>query len=221
VSPRHYRLGHRQAAIDETRRKVLEAATTLLAEPTGYTAFTVDAVAKAADVARATVYYQFSSKTGLLEALCDLLAMEGHMDELAEAFARPDPVAGLERFVAGFGRFWGANRPVMRRLRALAAHDPEVGEVIRARDALRHQGLTALVRRLDDRRERRSGLDIEEAVRTLHAITSFETFDAIAGADREPEHVVPLVTRLVLGVLGEDPPPELARQPLSVKEEEI
>jgi AcrR family transcriptional regulator len=180
-------------------------ATALLREPTGYTTFTVDAVAKAADVARATVYYQFGSKTGLLEALCDSLAMEGHMDELSQAFTHPDPDAGLERFVASFGRFWGAERLVMRRLRALAALDPEVGEVITARDERRRQGVRVLVDRLTRKPGRTGRPDVAEAVTVPQSMTSFETFDTFAGPDKEPADVVPLIARLLMGVLAEEP----------------
>ena len=84
-----------------------------------YPDFTVDAVARRADVARATVYYQFGSKAGLLEAVCDDLAESGGMAGLADAFADPDPRAALHRFIDVFARFWAADPPVMRRLRAL------------------------------------------------------------------------------------------------------
>ena len=78
MSPRPYNLGKRQEIIDQGRQQVLAAARSLLAEPGGL-AFTVDAVARRADVARATVYYQFGSKSGLLEAVCDHLADLGGM----------------------------------------------------------------------------------------------------------------------------------------------
>ena len=74
---------------------MIDAARALLAEATSYSNFTVDAVAKRADVARATVYYQFESKIGLLEALCDALAEAGHMSDLASAFMNPDPVESI------------------------------------------------------------------------------------------------------------------------------
>ena len=148
MSPRHYELGKRRVVIDESRRRVLDAARALLADPTGYPAFTVDAVARRADVARATVYYQFRSKTGLLEALCDDLAGTGQMGDLPQAFAEADPRAAAHRLIAVFAGFWAADRVVMRRLRALAALDPDVHAVISARDKRRREGLEALVGRL-------------------------------------------------------------------------
>src|ERR1035438_3933186 len=120
MSPRPYQLGARQVQIDDSRQKVIDAARALLTESTSYTTFTVDAVAKRADVARATIYYQFESKIGLLEAICDALAEEGQMSDLATAFTNPDPIEALCIFVSCFARFWNSDRPVMRRLRSLA-----------------------------------------------------------------------------------------------------
>lgn len=221
MSPRPYQLGQRQASVDATRRKVLDAARSLLADPAGQPAFSVDAVAKKADVARATVYYQFDSKAGLLEALFNSLAANGQLSDLAGAFTNPDPVEGLRRFVACFGRFWGSDRMVLRRIRAIAALDPEVGPLIAARDERRRQGLQVLARRLaggvgsdgagGDREARGADGGAREAagaiVDIIHTLTSFETFDALAGADQEPEDVIPIVTDLVLRVaIGRTPP---------------
>jgi AcrR family transcriptional regulator len=206
MSPRPYQLGKRRDQIDESRHRVIDAAAGLLASATTYTDFTIDAVAKRADVARATVYYQFGSKTGLLEALCDALAEAGQLSRLPEVFADPDPWAALRGFVAGFGRFWAADRVVMRRLRALAALDPDVDAVITARDARRREGLQVLVARLVD-----DAVDRDAAVRILHVITSFETFDALAGPDRDLTDVVPLVIDLARAALR--PPPAASRRP--------
>lgn len=84
----------------------------------------MDAVARRADVARATVYYQFRSKTGLLEALCDDLAEAGQMRDLPGAFADPDPRTPVRRLIVVFAGFWAADRVVMRRLRAVTSATP-------------------------------------------------------------------------------------------------
>jgi AcrR family transcriptional regulator len=191
MSPRPYNLGKRREAIDQGRQQVLDAARSLLAEPGG-SAFTVDAVARRADVARATVYYQFGSKPGLLEAVCDQLAELGGLDGLPAAFADPDPRHGLDVFVACFGRFWAADRAATRRLRALAALDPEVGAVIAARDQRRRDGLTVLLGRLPE-----PPADRDHAVRVLTALTSFELFDALAPGDQPLTAVVPDVLHLI------------------------
>lgn len=201
MSPRPYNLGKRRDLIGQGRRQILDATRALLGEFSSYTAFTVEAVARRADVARATVYYQFGSKSGLLEALCDDLAEAGQMSDLAEAFTSPDSAEALRRFVAGFGRFWDVDRLAMRRLRALAALDPDVGSVIAARDQRRCEGLQVLASRFAADPHARVPVDSGKVVRMLHALTSFETFDALAVPGQPLTGVVPDILSLAEAVL--------------------
>ena len=199
MSPRPYNLGKRRDPIDQGRQQILTAARRLLAGTPSYTGFTLDAVARQADVARATVYYQFGSKAGLLEAVCDSLAESGQMSGLAGAFTEPDPIEALRRFTGCFGRFWAADRAAMRRLRALAALDPDVGAVIAARDQRRREGLTVLAGRLAGASVLATGTS--HAIPVLFMLTSFETFDTLAGPDQELTAVVPDVLRLAEAAL--------------------
>jgi AcrR family transcriptional regulator len=201
VSPRSYRMGQRQAAVDDTRQRVLNAARALLADPSGYKAFTVDAVARAADVARPTVYYQFGSKTGLIEALCDDLAADGRLEDLAGAFGEADPLAALAHLAVAFAQFWASQRLLTRRLRALAALDPEVGQVIAARDQRRRQALRVLVSRLASEPDYSLAQDADSAVSLLMAITSFETFDVVAPPEATGAEAGELIAGLVPGIL--------------------
>ena len=198
MSPRPYRLGKREEGIGESRRRILDAARELLRTVTSYPGFTVDAVARFADVARATVYYQFRTKTGLLEAVCDDLAEAGGMVGLARVFTNPDTDAAIRGFIEAFAGFWAADRIVMRRLRALAALDPDVGAVITARDERRRQGLTVLVSRLPAT----PGVTAGQTVQTLYALTSFETFDTLAGPGEDLSPALPAVTRLAEAALS-------------------
>lgn len=211
MSPRPYRMGRRQAEVDEGRRRVLSAARALLGASESFGSFTVEAVARAADVSRATVYYQFGSKSGLLEAICDDLATSAGMDSLAESFALPDPLAALRSFVAVFGRFWDSDRAAMRRLRALAHLDPEVKAVISRRDDRRRRGLSVLLGRLRDQPQA-AAAGLEDTVTVLMALTSFETFDALAGPGASCSDALPVIHRLIDAVLGgpATPPPGLA-----------
>src|SRR3954468_14576989 len=68
MSPRPYRLGRRAESIEQTRGRIIAASRDLLARA-GYRSTSLEEVARAADVTRATVYYQFGSKAGLLEAV--------------------------------------------------------------------------------------------------------------------------------------------------------
>src|SRR2546430_14142302 len=88
MSPRPYRLGQRQVAADKTRSRILKAAREQLEKEAS---FSLDAVARRADVARMTAYYQFGSRRGLLEALFDDLAARGGVPPFPSAFQGPDP----------------------------------------------------------------------------------------------------------------------------------
>jgi len=202
MSPRPYTLGRRKEATEQTRASILAAARELLMAGGSFTGFTIDAVARQAGVARMTVYYQFSSKVGLLEALSDDLAARGHMERLAEAFRQPDVDHALGEFIATFARFWGADRLVTRRLRALAALDTDFEQVVRARDERRREGLRVLVQRLMRESGQPLAAAFDETVEMLFTLTSFETFDTLAGDTHTPEDVAGPIRALAFAALG-------------------
>jgi AcrR family transcriptional regulator len=200
--PRPYRLGQREAASEQTRARIVTAARDLLIATDGFTAFAMEAVAKRADVARMTVYHQFGSKIGLLEAICDSLAASGgmNMERMGVAFTHPDPWGALETYITIFGQLWTADRVLTRRLRALAALDPDFAQVIRTRDEWRRKGLTVLVGRLPGWGDAPAAAR-DTAINTLFTLLSFEVFDMLAGPEREPEAVVPELRRLARAAL--------------------
>ena len=204
MSPRPYRLGQRQATTEQTRARIINAARELLAESSGFSGFSIDAVARQADVARMTVYHQFGSKIGLLEALSDSLAAHGGMEHLADAFRRPEPLDALDEYITVFGRFWSADRLVMRRLRALAALDPDFEHVIRTRDEWRRRGVRAIAERLVERHVLSPGEVLDKTVDILLTLSSFEAFDTMAGPTRSMEEVAPLVYQLACAALKLD-----------------
>jgi AcrR family transcriptional regulator len=199
--PRTYQLSRRQTSVDETRARVIDAARELILSDRALSGFSVDAVAKQADVARATVYNQFGSKLGLLEALFDDLARRGGMFELKEAFRKEDPLDALKEFVAAFGHFWTTDRIVIRRLHAMVTLDSEMAKANAARQERRREGLRVIIGRLKKKHRLESKLSLDEIIEIAHTLTAFETFDALAGK-RSPEEVVPTVQRLILEVLG-------------------
>ncbi len=201
MSPRPYQLGQRQAASEQTRTRIISAARELLMAREGFSGFSIDAVARQADVARMTVYHQFGSKVGLLEALCDSLAASGGMEQLASAFRRPQPLDALDEYITVFGRFWESDRLVTRRLRGLAALDADFEQVIRARDERRRAGLRVIVGRLVEQRGQPAPAALDEIVDVLYTLTSFETFDMLAAPTRTIEVVTPLIRRLARAAL--------------------
>jgi len=202
MSPRPYRLGQRQATTEQTRARIINAARELLAESSGFSGFSIDAVARQADVARMTVYHQFGSKIGLLEALSDSLAAHGGMEHLADAFRRPEPLDALDEYITVFGHFWSADRLVMRRLRALAALDPDFEHVIRTRDEWRRQGLRVIIQRFAEKYGRPAPEALDEASNVLFTLIGFECFDTLAGPTLGIEEVAPMMHRLARAALG-------------------
>lgn len=199
MTPRSYQPVERQKTVDAGRERIITAATELLqsddAEP-----FSIDAVARRAGVARMTVYNQFESKAGLLEAMFDALTTRGPFGQMGEIFGERDPVVALDRFVALFGRFWTAHRRAHRRLKAAAIHDPELAAGIQARNERRRQGITELVKRIE--KVASSPLPPTEIVNVLFVLLSFDAFDALAGDDRTPEAMTPVVQTMVHALLG-------------------
>jgi AcrR family transcriptional regulator len=204
MSPRPYRLGQRQIATEQTRARILTAARELLLTSDAFSGFSIDAVARQADVARMTVYHQFGSKVGLLEALSDSLAAHGGMEQLANAFRQPDALDALDEYITVFSRFWQSDRLVTRRLRALSALDPDFEQVIRARDERRRHGLRVICQRLVEKYGKPAPEAVDEIVNILFTLLSFETFDTLAGPTRSIEEITPVVQRLARAALGLD-----------------
>lgn len=202
MSPRPYKLGQRQAATEQTRARIIAATRELLMAKDGFSGFSIEAVARQADVARMTVYYQFGSKVGLLEALCDSLAASGGMMQLANAFRQPEPLAALEKYIAIFAHFWEADRLVTRRLRAMAALDADFEQVIRAREEKRQHGVRVLISRIAAQYGHPSPENLGEVIAILHTLISFDCFDMLAGLERSIEEVAPVVYKLARSAIG-------------------
>ena len=197
---RKYQCGVRQAAVDENRARIIAATRELLLDRDA--SFSIDAVAAQAGVARMTVYYQFESKRGLLQALFDDLAMRSLVGNLRASFDKTDPLDALDALIDAFAHFWHAERPIIRRLRAAMVFDADFDTEIRSRDERRREHLRTLVQRIGQK-----GRTADETVNMLHMLTSFETFDALApngdaaATDRTLTHVTRAIHRLARTLL--------------------
>jgi AcrR family transcriptional regulator len=202
MSPRPYRMERRREITDENRRRIINAARELLASRDAAEKFSMDAVARRAGVARMTVYHQFGSLRGLLEGLCDSLAVAGGMNHLADAFRNPDPLAGLDRFVDVFMRFWETDREVRRGLGAMAVLDPDIAAVLEERSGWRRKGLQVLLGRLAKETGRPKPRELDDRVDLLYTLTAFSTYDSLAGPKRSTEQVTRMVQQLARQVLA-------------------
>ena len=194
MSPRPYNLAKRRAAAAQTRARVLEAARELIVASS--VPPSIDAVAAQAGVARMTVYYQFASKAGLLEALFDQLGGRHFQTELPRVMSQDEPLEALADLIQVFLTFWSSERLVTRRIRGMAALDSDFEESLRGRDERRRLLLRTVLARVAQKYGKPSGETFDQSVDLLYGLTSFAMFDSMAGDDGKAEEVTPLVQRL-------------------------
>jgi len=103
--PRAYRQSTRRVQAGLTRVLVLQAARDLLLGGSDAAGFTVDAVARQAGVARATVFNGFGGKHGLLQALFDEMSDRAGLMDVDALLGQPDAGQALADYVHAFGAF--------------------------------------------------------------------------------------------------------------------
>lgn len=196
MSPRSYSMEKREAATSETRLRILEATRQILADES-QAALSMEAIASRADVSRLTIYYQFNSRPGLLEALYDHLAMRGNMRRMREVFHESDPHAALNKLVSVFVGFWSSDRVVIRRLRAMAALDPEIRLGIESRDARRtHIAQEILKRMASAAKQKYNDERVKATADAIAMLAGFATYDALATAGQSDQQIITMVARL-------------------------
>jgi AcrR family transcriptional regulator len=165
------RRGGSSASVD----RVLEAAERLIGEG-AFHAATMDELAAAAGVSRATVFNRFGSKLGVLEALFTR-GMEGReMAAIYEALELEDPVAALDAVVAAGCEIWEAYGYVHVQLQAVGVLERDAAVLVDRQLEEQRVGLERLVRRLAKAGRLRPGLSEARATATLHMLTSLESF---------------------------------------------
>jgi AcrR family transcriptional regulator len=201
MSPRQYRLGKRAEIVEQTRGRIIDATRDLLGRE-GYPNASVDEVARVADVARATVYYQFGSKKGLIEAVVQDIQQRAGQEAVVASVEVVDPVDALcEAFVMG-SRFWAAERPLVHKLTGLAAVDADVRRTLAAVERDRLPLLARLVERLAGAQRLAASYSSEEALHVLWMLSSFEAFDQLfAGRGLPVEDVARLLGDVAVATL--------------------
>lgn len=183
--------------------RLVAAARSQITSDDGLRVFTLDAVAKAAGVTRTTVYNQFQSKSGLLEAVCDDIAAQGGIQNIDDILADPDPINALRRYVAAFVKLYSTDRLLFRRLFALAALDPEFGLVLRDRADRRRKGLRHILARIHKAQSKSSvsAAAIETQVVLLKAVLGFEVFDTLSDHHRSTKAIARQLQDIAVGAV--------------------
>ncbi len=158
----------------ETRQRIAQAAWALLASSPAR--FNMDALATAAQVSRATLFNAFGSKAQALAAAFQVFSESQGMDDLSAELAARTPQLATRRFAFAFVGFYAQHMSVLARVRAHAALDAAMAEVVAMREQRREAGLAHLLQRhaqaatisLSRQSER-------ETTTCLAAMCSFET----------------------------------------------
>jgi AcrR family transcriptional regulator len=188
----------------ERRRLILEAARRLLASRGPDLG--LDAIARAAGVSRVTIYNQFGSRPGLLEALYDYLATRGNVRRGKEALVQEDLDLVIEGFIRALVGFWSSDTIAIRRLHAIAALDAEIEKGLAVRERRRRRAAAQIVRRFAPIANQEPHRWTDRLVAdALSVVASFETYDALARAGHGREEIIAVMTHLVRETLVRRP----------------
>jgi len=186
---RPYGLGKRLEQMDQNRAAILRAARAQL-EDRGYRELTMASLAAAGGVSRQTIHNLFGTRAAVLEALFDVLALDGGMENMREVMTQPTAESMLERFVQIFCAFWAGNRVLFRRVHGIAAIDPVLGAVLESRNRRRLMAATRIAGLSGTRR------NLDQTAAALAALTSFEFYDALLGDSVSQQDAINLILQL-------------------------
>jgi AcrR family transcriptional regulator len=179
MTTRRYEQRLRAESAEATRARILDAVyERVRATPTR--PVSVEEIARAARVARSTVYQVFGSRAGLFDALAVDVLRRGGFERVTAAVAHPDAREHLRlAFRAGM-EVYAVYRDVHRVLFSTSAVDPEAtAGAMRRSDEARAGGMEYLARRLAEQDALRPGLSADDAAHVLFVLTGFESFDAL------------------------------------------
>jgi AcrR family transcriptional regulator len=155
--------------------RVLEASERLIREDTFHSA-TMDELAAAAGVSRATLFNRFGSKLGVLQALFIRCMESPEMQAIREALAVENPVEAFEALIDAGCAMWEAHGFIQEQLQAIVVLEPEASALVEKQRDEHRADLRDLTRRLARADRLRPGLREARVTATLHMLTSLESF---------------------------------------------
>ncbi|TKK91656.1 helix-turn-helix transcriptional regulator [Herbidospora galbida] len=181
---RRYVSGVRQENARATRERIAAAARTLMLER-GYAATTMADVARAAGVVVQTLYTSSpGGKPGLARLVWDVTLAgdaepvpQSERPQVRAIIAEPDPVKKLAAYAAMAVEIYERVGPVHRVLRAAAAGDAGVADLLATTERRRLTGSHGPAAHLREVGALRDGLTVEKAAAHIYALTSLEVFE--------------------------------------------
>jgi AcrR family transcriptional regulator len=207
MAPRHYEQRQRQEQVDATRARIVAAARDLLIR-NGFHRARVADIAREAGVTRATVYNQFESKGGVLDAVLTQALERGGLSQLIAILAVDDARAQMLSAFDQSTRLWAHDADLFRRIIGLVAVDPDAQRIIAHRDAERISAQQFIAARLGTQHYLRRGWDTDRMTALLILLTSFATFDSLTTYGKlSTEEVIRLQIDLAADAVWESPHP--------------
>ena len=169
------------------RQRVVDTALRLFLER-GYVATTIEAIAREAAVAPATVYQAFGTKQAILARVLDQ-AITGDAEPAAlldrdwvKQAARPaDPRQRLAMVVRHTSQVAARTAPIKEVMRDAAAGDPAVRQLLHEDDRRRYLTQRALIDQVIGGGSLRKGCDLDHAVATFFATVNSHSYQLLAG----------------------------------------
>ena len=159
----------------ETIDRVLAAAERLIVGGEFHVA-TMEQLAAAAGISRATVFNRFGSKLGVLQALADRCNEGPEMQAIQKALELEDPDASLDAVIEASCLIWETSGFIYEQLKAIVVLEPGAVTLIEEQWEDQRADLESLIRRLAKAGRLRPGLGKARATATLHTLTSLESF---------------------------------------------
>ena len=175
MATRSLRGAARRRAAPESVDRVLAAAERLIRADEFHSA-TMDELAAAAGVSRATVFNRFGSKLGVLHALFARGIESPEMEAIRAALELEDPVEALDALIGAACAIWESRGFIHEQLQAIAILEPDASALVRQQQEDQRADLRALTQRLARAGRLRPELTAARAAAALHMLTSLESF---------------------------------------------
>jgi len=176
----------REERARHNRQRVADAALGLFLER-GYMATTIEAIAREAAVASATVYQAFGTKQAILARILDqTIAGDAQpaalldRDWVKQASRHPDPRQRLALVIRHTSHVAARTAPIKEVMRDAAAADPAVRQLIRDDDQRRYITQQTLVDLVIGEDSLRAGCDRDHAAATFFALVNSHSYQLLA-----------------------------------------
>ncbi len=176
ASNRRYDTTKRSAAAQATRQRILESARALFGRQ-GIDDVTIARIAKKADVAPATVFALFKSKTGILQAIMKESLFGPHFQAAQALMDGVSDAALLVALTAKVARaIYESESRDLGLMRGSSAFSPTLRKLERRFEDMRYEMQADRLEQLFQQGKAREGLDLETARRIMWMYTSRDIY---------------------------------------------